>query len=184
MVDERYISLVGNVDRIHPDAVIGNNVIIGEGTVIEEGCKIGDNVFIGHFGVFRAGTTIGNDSKLSHYVSIEEGGTVGNNVNMGIRSHLTKNGIIEDWVFYAFDVACLNTRKIAYGRNYDARFEPSIIRYGARIGARTLIMPGVEIGREVLIGASSLVTRNCKPFGVYIGSPAKFVREVPLEERL
>lgn len=40
------------------------------------------------------------------------------------------------------------------------------------IGARSVIMP-VTIGEGAVIGAGSFVNKDCEPYGIYVGSPAK-----------
>lgn len=47
----------------------------------------------------------------------------------------------------------------------------------AIIGARSVILPGVEIGEGTSIGAMSLVTRSTRPWAIYFGVPAKFQGE-------
>ncbi len=49
----------------------------------------------------------------------------------------------------------------------------------AIIGANTVILPGVTIGEGVAVGANSLVTKDCKPWTTYFGSPAKPIRSRP-----
>lgn len=44
------------------------------------------------------------------------------------------------------------------------------------IGARCVIMP-VTIGEGAVIGAGSLVTNDCEPWGIYVGNPARKVGE-------
>lgn len=44
------------------------------------------------------------------------------------------------------------------------------------IGARCTIMP-VNIGEGAVIGAGSLVTKDCEPWGIYVGNPARKVGE-------
>jgi maltose O-acetyltransferase len=43
------------------------------------------------------------------------------------------------------------------------------------IGQRTIILPGVTIGDNVIVGAGSIVTKDLKSNGVYAGAPAKFI---------
>ena len=43
------------------------------------------------------------------------------------------------------------------------------------IGQRTIILPGVTIGDNVIVGAGSIVTKDLPSGGVYAGSPAKFI---------
>ncbi len=62
----------------------------------------------------------------------------------------------------------------------EAAREPSYatVRVGDRcwVGARAMIMPGVTIGDGTVIGAGSVVTRDCEPGAVYAGVPARRVR--------
>jgi galactoside O-acetyltransferase len=44
------------------------------------------------------------------------------------------------------------------------------------IGARSVIMP-VKIGEGAVIGAGSFVNKDCEPYGIYVGSPAKKIGE-------
>jgi len=46
------------------------------------------------------------------------------------------------------------------------------------IGANSTIMP-IKIGEGCVIGAGSFVNKDCEPWGIYIGSPAKRVGERP-----
>jgi acetyltransferase-like isoleucine patch superfamily enzyme len=50
------------------------------------------------------------------------------------------------------------------------------IKKHAIVGANTVILPGVTIGEGVAIGANSLVTKDCEPWMIYVGSPAKPLR--------
>lgn len=55
--------------------------------------------------------------------------------------------------------------------------EGRAVRIGDRVwvGARAMILPGVTIGDDVVIGAGSVVTKDCVRPGVYVGSPARLV---------
>ena len=46
------------------------------------------------------------------------------------------------------------------------------------IGARCIIMP-VKIGEGCVIGAGSFVNKDCEPWGIYVGSPARRIGERP-----
>jgi maltose O-acetyltransferase len=46
------------------------------------------------------------------------------------------------------------------------------------LGARVMVLPGVSIGDDVVVGAGSVVTRDCAPGGLYAGSPAVRVRDL------
>lgn len=45
------------------------------------------------------------------------------------------------------------------------------------VGANSIIFPGVEVGEGCAIGAMTLVNASTQPWGVYIGTPAKWIKE-------
>jgi acetyltransferase-like isoleucine patch superfamily enzyme len=45
------------------------------------------------------------------------------------------------------------------------------------VGSGSVILPGVTLEDGVAVGALSLVNRNCKAFGIYVGNPARRVKE-------
>lgn len=48
---------------------------------------------------------------------------------------------------------------------------------GAWIGANCVITGGISIGEHCVIGAGSVVTKSTDPYGVYVGSPARKIRD-------
>jgi galactoside O-acetyltransferase len=45
------------------------------------------------------------------------------------------------------------------------------------IGAGSIVLPGAILGEGLAVGANSLITKDCKPWSIYAGSPAKFIKE-------
>jgi maltose O-acetyltransferase len=66
-----------------------------------------------------------------------------------------------------------------HGRAGTWRSAPIVVAGGAWIGAAARVLPGVTIGEGCLIGAGAVVTRDCAPHGLYVGVPAKRVRDLP-----
>ena len=58
--------------------------------------------------------------------------------------------------------------------SYDS--EPVFIEQGAWIGAKAIILPGVRVGRNSVVGAGSVVTRDVPAFSVSAGNPARVLR--------
>lgn|SRR5574343_660751 len=57
------------------------------------------------------------------------------------------------------------------------------------VGSGSVILPGMRLEEGVAIGALSLVTTHCEAFGIYVGNPAKRIRDrkqelLALEKRL
>ena len=55
---------------------------------------------------------------------------------------------------------------------------PIIVEDGCWIGANVTIMPGVTIAKGCIIGACSLVTKSTEPNGLYVGVPAKRIKDL------
>lgn len=72
--------------------------------------------------------------------------------------------------FVAFDAVIL-AHDLTRGLYLDTRI-------GRRcfIGARSIILPGIEIGDECVIGSGAVVTKNVPPNSLVAGNPAKIIR--------
>jgi maltose O-acetyltransferase len=53
---------------------------------------------------------------------------------------------------------------------------------GTWIGTGAIILPGVVVGEGCVIGAGSVVTRSTEPNGLYLGAPAKRVRDLTIND--
>jgi maltose O-acetyltransferase len=54
-----------------------------------------------------------------------------------------------------------------------------VIEDGAWLGARSMVLPGVTVGEGAIVSAGAVVTRDCRPFSVYAGVPARLVGHPP-----
>lgn len=91
---------------------------------------------------------------------------------------------IEGKVLFGPDVMLLGGNHItnrSYEHIYDYNEDdPSskdiVVKKGAWIGARTILLSGAVVGEGTIVGCSSVVNRELKPYSIYAGSPAKFIR--------
>jgi UDP-2-acetamido-3-amino-2,3-dideoxy-glucuronate N-acetyltransferase len=150
--------------------------------IVEPGAIIGENCYIGHFAVIRPGAIIGDRSHVRAHCFIASGAEIGKDTQIMQFSNICRGCVIGDDVFVGMGCMTTNTRKIAYKRNYKDLAEPPIIMRAARIGARVTILPGVIIGENSVVGAGSVVTKDTKIGCIYIGVPAKLIKEVEREE--
>jgi acetyltransferase-like isoleucine patch superfamily enzyme len=63
-------------------------------------------------------------------------------------------------------------------RNTNVKTSPVIIKDGVFIGTGAIILKGVTIGTESVIGAGSVVTKNIPDYEVWAGNPAKFIKKL------
>ena len=55
---------------------------------------------------------------------------------------------------------------------------------GASLGANATILPGLSIGRDAMVGAGAVVTKDVPPNAIVVGNPARIVGYVDAEEAL
>jgi UDP-2-acetamido-3-amino-2,3-dideoxy-glucuronate N-acetyltransferase len=181
---------IGEDVVIGPHAVIGPSCSIGKGSRIlpfahlEGEVKIGSFSLVGPHANLRPGTKIGDYSVFGTLSQSEGKNKIGSHVTIHTNCHITKGVEIEDWVFIAPFFVGANTPRIVHGRDYPMEVKAYRVKYGARIGIDVSVMPGITIGREALIGAGSLVTKDVPDFAIAFGRPAQVHGEVPESERL
>ncbi len=81
------------------------------------------------------------------------------------------------------DVAIANECYITDTNSHGVEGRPPVnapvrIGSGTWVGARSIVLPGVTIGRRVLVGAGSVVTRDVPDDVLVAGNPARVVREL------
>ena len=74
-------------------------------------------------------------------------------------------------------LATLNHNVDPYNR---ADLFPKPIHIGKRvwIGSGSIVLPGVSIGDNSIVGANSVVTKDVPPNTIYAGNPAKFIKNI------
>jgi len=172
------------LNSVHPSFKYGKGLIIQNFNVIEEDVMAGKNCFIGNHNMIRPRVVLGDRVDIRTFVHLAEECTIGNDVLILQYANIAKGSVLEDKVFVGARTLMINTKKISKWRDYDVVLEGPYVEYGVRIGSGSLIVPGVRLGRECMIYAGSLVSKDTEPFGIYKGRPAVKVGEVLEEERL
>lgn len=155
--------------------VLGNNVCIDDNCVIDarDSCasiSISDNVFIGRNTIIR---TRGGQ------LSIDEGTDIGCNCVIATDSQLKigKDVLIAAYVYIAAGGAHrFDDPNVSIIKQGFVHKGGSIIEGDVWIGAHSLVLDGVTIGRGSVIGAFSLVTQSIPPMSVAYGIPATVQR--------
>mgnify|MGYP000087988083 CR=1 FL=1 len=74
------------IPAIHPTAVLANDIVIPEGTVIMPNVVINANAKIGKFCVLNTKSSLGHDSKMADFSSLASSVIIGGNVQIGLCS--------------------------------------------------------------------------------------------------
>jgi acetyltransferase-like isoleucine patch superfamily enzyme len=98
-------------------------------------------------------------------------------INVGTTIIAVEQIIVGDDVAFANDVYVIDSDSHGVeGRPH--RQAPVAIGDGCWIGARAMILPGVTIGKRVLVAAGAVVTRDVPDDSLVAGNPARVVREL------
>ena len=67
-------------------------------------------------------------------------------------------------------------------REQGVNTSPIHVGKGAWIGAQAVVLPGVTIGRNSVVAAGAVVTKDVPDFSIVVGSPARVVRKYDPEQ--
>jgi UDP-2-acetamido-3-amino-2,3-dideoxy-glucuronate N-acetyltransferase len=143
--------------------------------------NIGDGTRIWQFCVILPEARIGKDCNICSHVFIENDVLVGDRVTVKCGVQLWDGVTLEDDVFIGPNVTFCND-KFPRSRIGMDRLERTIVQSGASIGANATILPGVVIGRGVMVGAGSVVARSIPAGEVWIGNPAHYLKMASVAE--
>ncbi len=150
--------------RIASNVKLGKNVRIYDFTNLY-GCELGDDVKVGTFVEIQKGAKIGHRCKISSHTFICEGVT------------------LEDGVFIGHNVTFINDRnpRATNGTGQlqteaDWACIPTLVRRGASIGSGAVLLCGITVGENAIVGAGSVVTKDVPPGAVVAGNPARLLK--------
>lgn len=146
-------------------------------TAIVQTDNIGQETFIWQYCVVLSGAKIGDNCNINFNVFIENDVVIGNNVTVKCGVQLWDGIRVGDNVFIGPNVSFTND-KYPRSKVYPDKFQNTIINNGASIGAGSVILGGVSIGKNSMIGAGSVVTHNVPDNELWYGNPARFIRKV------
>ena len=139
--------------------------------------KIGDNSSVWQFCVILKNAQIGKNCNINYNVFIENDVIIGDNVTIKPGVQIWDGITIEDHVFIGPNVTFTNDH-FPKSKNTDFQLRKTLIKKGASIGANATILGGLTLGENSLIGAGSVVTKDIPANEVWVGNPAKFLRNI------
>ncbi len=174
------------MNKVHPAAVIGADVVLGQGNVIGpyvvilgparlgDGNWIGPHVVVGTpaeirgidhgeaLGGIGAGVQIGNRNVLREFVTVQQGHrattTIGDDCYLMTRVYLAHDDVVGDEV------------TMAAGATLGGHVH---VGAGANLGMGAIVHQRRVIGPTAMIGMGSVVTRDIRPYALAYGNPAR-----------
>lgn len=125
------------------------------------------------------GCTIGSESRIGAFVEIQRNATVGDRCKISSHTFICEGVTIEDDVFVGHGVVFINDRyprATAGGRpktDADWKLETTLVKRGASIGSGAVIMCGVTIGENAIVGAGCVVVQDVPANELVVGVPGR-----------
>ncbi len=183
------VSIKNKLQLLRFNVVYGNNLQInGEISISSNG-----NLTIGNDCTLNSGiyyNPIGGD--IITRLIVKNSGTlsIGNNVGISNSTIYSTNSIvIKDNVLIGGGTKVWDTDfhsidpivRMCDGDN-EINSKPIIIEEFAFIGGNSIVLKGVTIGKNSIIGAGSVVSGNIPPNEIWAGNPAKFIKKIDIKE--
>jgi len=160
-------------DYTNSPTIIGADSLIRSHTIIYAGCALGSHFSSGHRVTIREHTTIGEHAAVGTLSDIQGHVTIGRYSRLHSNVHLAQGSVVGDFVsFYPFSVMTNDP------------YPPSSDIKGGAIGSFTqiavhaVILPGIKIGQNCLVGAGSVVSRHIPDFSLAAGNPAAVTMDI------
>lgn len=138
---------------------------------------IGRNTTIWQYVVVLPGAVIGNNCNINAHCFIENEVIIGDNVTIKCGVYIWDGIKIGNEVFIGPNVTFTND-KYPRSKQHPKEYQQTIIEDGASIGAASVIIGGLIIGKGALIGAGSVVVKNVPAGELWYGKPAKYIRKI------
>jgi len=146
---------------VRRDIVPFHNFVLGSYSIVEDYATINNQV---------GDVVIGSASRIGLHNTIIGPVTIGDNVLLAqnvVIAGLNHN--FED-VYEPISQQGVETK-------------PVVIEDDVWVGANSVVLPGITIGKHAVVGAGSVVTRNIPSFSVALGNPAKVIKQYDAEHK-
>ena len=144
--------------------------------------QVGREVKIYHF-VNAYGCVIGDGSRIGSFVEIQKGVKIGKNCKISSHTFICEGVTIKDGVFVGHHVCFINdkfpravTAEGTLQTEADWTLLETLVEERASIGTGATIMGGITIGRNAMVGAGAVVTRDVPAHAVVVGNPARILK--------
>lgn len=174
-------------NKIHPLAFIDENVKLGNNNIIGPYCYLTGNTEIGDNNIFQSHCVIGTPAEHRDYMRDKPGKTIIGNNNI-FREFTTVHAGSSDETLLLNDIVMLRGSHVGHDSYIGNKVNLSCntligghshIMNGANFGLGSICHQFSIIGAYSMIGMGSVITKTSRiePGKIYVGSPAKFLKE-------
>lgn len=146
---------------VRKDIVPFNTFVMGNYSVIEDYAVINNAV---------------GDILIGNHTRIGVGDTIIGPVTIGNKVNLAQNVVISGLNHNFEDIEKAIAEQGVSTSN-------TVISSNVWIGANSVVLPGVHVGKHVVVGAGSVVTKDIPAYCLAVGNPARIVKQYDVEKK-
>ena len=135
-------------------------------------CEIGEGTKVWNF-VNMYGCTVGRDSMIGTFVEVQAGVTIGDRTRIQSHTFICEMVKIGNDVFIGHGVMFINDTMPPQADR--AQWKATTIEDGASVGSNATLLP-VRIGKNAVVGAGAVVTKDVPDGAIVAGNPARVLR--------
>lgn len=146
---------------VHESSYVDDDVVIGEGSKIWHFCHI------------QKGSRIGKNCSFGQNVNVGNNVIIGNGVRVQNNVSIYEGVELEDNVFCG--PSCVFTNVVTPRAKFPVHgvYAKTVIHEGASLGANCTVVCGHDVGRNALVAAGAVVTKNVPDHALMAGVPAR-----------
>jgi acetyltransferase-like isoleucine patch superfamily enzyme/dTDP-4-dehydrorhamnose 3,5-epimerase-like enzyme len=135
-----------------------------------------------------ASDTIGDGTRIWQYVVVLPGARIGANCSICSQVFIENDVVIGDRVTIKCGVQLWDGMRVGNdlfprSKKFPDKYLETTLEDGASIGAGAVILPGLTIGQEALVGAGATVIRSVPPRAIVVGNPARIIGYTDTEKQ-
>ena len=149
------------------------NYFAHETALIDDGCQIGEGTKIWHFSHIMPNCKIGKNCNIGQNVVVSPEVVLGDKVKVQNNVSIYTGVICEDDVFLGPSMVFTNITNPRSAVIRKDKYETTLVKKGASIGANATIVCGNTIGEYAFIGAGTVITKDVKSYALVVGNPGR-----------
>lgn len=155
-------AVVKDTAQVAESAVLGDGTTVWELAQVREDARLGTGCIVGRGAYVGTGVQIGDNVKLQNYALVYEPAVLGDGVFVGPAAVLTND---------EFPRSVDPEGNLKRGADWKA--VAVVVKEGASLGARSVCVAPVTVGRWALVAAGAVVTRDVPDYALVAGVPAR-----------